>query len=63
MHEHVHVDRMQGFLGLGDVVWPTHFGEKLAAKFLKGNRIYKGNFHFWGKLHDFKEIFLGEVTF
>ena len=29
----------------------------------KGNRIYRGKFHFGGKLHDFEEIFLGEVAF
>ena len=30
------------------------------AKCLKGNKIYRVKFHFRGKLHDFKEIFLGD---
>ena len=38
-------------------------GVELAAKCFKGNRIYKGKFHFGGKFHDFKEIFLGDVAF
>ena len=36
--------------------------EKLAAKCLKGNKIYRVKYHFWVKLHDFRENFLGEVV-
>ena len=39
------------------------FWGKLAAKCSKRNRIYRDKFNFWGKLHDFKNIFLGEVAF
>ena len=52
------------FLGLGDVALAFKFGrKKIAAKCFKGNIIYRGKFHFEGKLHDFKEIFLGYVAF
>ena len=44
------------FLELGDVALAHKFGKQ-------GNEIYRGNFHFGRKLHDFKEIFLGEVAF
>ena len=45
---------IQVFLGIRDVA--------LAFKFL-GNKIYRGKFHFGEKLHDFKEIFVGDVAF
>ena len=50
-------------LDLGDAVIALKLGEKLLPNYFKGNRIYKGKFHFRGKLHDFKDIFLGDVAF
>ena len=49
---------MQGiFYGLVDVVLAFKFGGKISGITLKGDRIYRG------KLHVFKEFFLGYVAF
>jgi hypothetical protein len=41
---------------------PYNFGENSVISFLKGNENTRCNVTFWGKLHDFKEIFKGEGT-
>ena len=55
----------QGDIGLCSLTF-LFFGDKLAAQRLKENRIYSGKFHFlifWGKLHDFRELFRGSSLY
>ena len=47
---YVYVYRSADFLGLGDVALAFKFAGKVSSKTLKGNKMYKGEFHYGGKI-------------